>query len=231
MKTAIQSLSTINLIDVARSAPDLTGGYTWTVTFLEDHSYLHRGDLPPFQYVSALSGGSGNLPKITISELRKGTWKEVQRIQISAGDTSVDPSSSFKLSFMGESTNDILALPLGGSTCLGSTAAKQIITTSTKDTIGIGWDNSVSPLTSFTITYEGHTTSRLMANTGSCTDVAKSIEIELEKLPHLYEISVSGTDSSNQDQGCIWIVTFESVLGNPNLLEGKCSDYMFNFTP
>jgi hypothetical protein len=62
----------------------------------------------------------------------------------------------FKLRFEGEETGDILALPLGGNTCLGSTKAKQIITTSTVDTSGAGGDDSVSHLTTFALIYEGH---------------------------------------------------------------------------
>ena len=206
---------------VTRSEATPVGGYTWTISFLDDVSHVHRGDLPDINVISSLAGGSGKMPMVVVKELRKGTWKEVQQISITAGGSMVHPASTFRLRFKGESTNDILALPLGGATCLGSTRAKQIITTTTEDTSNVGGDSAVSPLTSFTLTYGGQTTSKIGANNVSCSDAALKIELELEKLPLLHDISVSGSESNQNDDGCIWVVTFESVMGNPELLKGK----------
>lgn len=227
LKTAIEALNTTTNIDVVRSDSDLRGGYTWVISFLEDETHLQRGDLPLFNVVSSLGGGAGHTPNITITEIRKGTKKEVQRISITAGGLYVDPASKFVLSFMGESTSSISAQPLGGLTCLGSTFAKQVITTSTEDTIGEGGDNAVSPLTTFKLHYDGYSTSVISANSGSCVDKAEIIKMELRKLPPLYEVSVSGSDSGNNDEGCTWIVDFESVMGNPELLSGKYILYSF----
>ena len=150
----MQDLNSIGEIDVSRSEKSVVGSYTWNISFLEDLAGTNYGDVAELQVVSNLFGGSGSEPTVKVEEVRKGTWKEVQRISISAGGLGVDPLSSFRLEFLGQTTNDILALPLGGTTCLGSTAAKQLIRTSTEDTSTGGGDDTVSPLTTFTITYK-----------------------------------------------------------------------------
>ena len=182
---------------------------------------MYRGDMPLFVIQSSLIGASGQNPSIVVSEKRKGTKKEVQTITIDGGGNAVDPDSSFRLRFEGEETEDIFALPIGGSTCLGSTKAKQIITTGTEDTSGVGGDDSVSHLTAFALSYDGHTTSYIMANAGTCEDTSAIIASELITLPQLYEVSVSGSDTGAGDQGCSWVVTFLSVMGNPELMTGK----------
>ena len=112
-------------------------------------------------------------------------------------------------------------MPIGGSTCLGSTKAKQIITTSTVDTSGVGGDDSVSHLTYFALSYEGHTTSKILANSGSCDETSDVIASELMRLPPLYEVDVTGIDTPAGDQGCSWTVTFLSAVGNPELMTGE----------
>ena len=145
----------------------------------------------------------------------------MQTISIDGGGDNVDPTSAFKLRFGGEVTGDIPALPMGGSTCLGSTKAKQIITTSTVDTSGIGGDDSTSHLTSFPLSYEGYTTSKIMANAASCEETSNVIATELMRLPPLYEVGVSGEDTAADDEGCSWTVTFLSAVGNPELMKGE----------
>lgn len=157
MKKELDALSSIARIHVERTPLDIVGGCTWTVSFLEDASRLHRGDMPELVAHSLLTGTPGESPSIVVTEERKGTIKEVQTITVDGGDgDNADLTSSFKLRFECEETGDILALPLGGNTCLGSTKAKQIITTSTVDTSGAGGDDSVSHLTTFALIYEGH---------------------------------------------------------------------------
>ena len=130
------------------------------------------------------------------------------KISIVAGGEKVDPSSTFRLSFMGEPTNEILALPFGGSSCLGSTLAKQILTSTTENTSGEGGNSSVSPLTFFSLSYRSHKISNITANSGSCSKQALLIEKELELLPGLYDVIVSGSNSNKNDMGCVWIITF-----------------------
>ncbi len=220
MKTMLQELNSISIVDIRRSEATVVGGYTWTISFVEDSKGTHRGDVPALEVVSSLLGGSGVSPSIIVDEVRKGTFKEVQRISVSAGGAGVDSQSSFKLSFQGESTGDILALPLGGTTCLGSKVAKQVITTSTEDTSTAGGDDTVSPLTMFSIHYKGYVTSLIDANVGSCADTANIIALELSKLPVLQDVSVSGQSTNTGDEGCEWEISLLSVTGNPDLMEG-----------
>lgn len=175
-----------------------------------------------FEVKSYLTGTPGGThPSIVVEETRKGTEREVQMIRVDAGGDAgvVDPASTFRIAFGGEVTGDIPALPLGGSTCLGSKKAKQIITTSTADTSGVGGDDSVSHLTTFALLYEGHATGSLIANGVSCEDTAHEIASELMKLPPLYEVDVSGESSDAGDEGCVWVVTFLSVMGNPEIMK------------
>ena len=223
MKNALQQLGTIGLLDVERSDATAVGGHTWTISFVEDLARTHRGDMQELSIHSNLTGGSGKTPTITVEEGRKGTIKEVQKISISTSSASVDPTSSFKLRFQGQTTGDILALPINGTTCLGSTAAKQIITTSTEDTSTEGGDNTVSPHTIFVIWHDGFRTSPIAANNGTCEDTASVIAHELTKLPPLQSVAASGQSSSAGDEGCVWEITLLSVIGNPDLLQGSSS--------
>lgn len=221
MKESLKKLDSIASIDVSRSEPNNIGGFTWTISFLEDSDETHRGDMKEFQTVSYLSSGTDLSPTIEVKEIRKGTYKEVQKISIFAGGDYVDAKSSFNLRFNGEITADILALPAGGSTCLGSTAAKQVITTSTEDTISEGGDDTVSPLTMFAISYKEYETNRITANNATCEEKSLEIASELMRLPPLKEVNVSGADSGAKDGGCIWVVSLLGVIGNPELFKGK----------
>ena len=167
-----------------------------------------------------LSGGSGLKPTITVSEVVKGTYQEVQTITVIAGSGYVNSTSSFKLKFGDETTNPILALPVGGTSCLGSVRAKQIITTTTEDTSGSGGDRAVSPLTSFVLSYQSYSTSPIQANISSCEKTATIISNELAFIPPLKEIVVLGLSSGQNDGGCNWTITLLGVQGNPELIEG-----------
>ena len=228
MKQILQDISSIGPIDVSRDGPSQVGGYSWNISFLENVDISHHGDVPEMTVSSSLVAGDGADPQAIVTETRKGTFKEVQRISISAGGISVDPSSSFKLEFNGETTGDILALPMNGSTCLGSTASKQLITTSTEDTSSSGGDESVSILTEFTISYKEYTTGQIRANMDSCSNTAAVIEYELSRLPPLNRVVVSGEDNVGVDGGCKWEVTLLSVTGNPELFQGTFSNHFYN---
>ncbi len=233
VKKSLEDLSSIGLVDVSRSEATVVGGYTWTISFVDDLNGTHVGDEEAFVAVSSLTGGSGVLPSITVEELRKGTVKEVQRISISAGGgVSVDPNSSFKLHFEGQTTNDILALPINATTCLGSKTAKQIITVSTEDTSTEGGDDTVSPHTQFELHYEDFKTQPIFANKNSCEDTALVIANALMQLPPLQTVSVVGQSSGLGDEGCIWEVSLLSATGNPDLLQGTCiCCYIFYVLP
>lgn len=220
-KSALSDLTAIRHIAVSRSPGDNVGGYSWTVSFLDDVSHYHQGDLPGLTTISNLVGGSGYEPQITVTELRKGTVKEVQVISVTAGGGIVDTSSSFCLKFGGQITNDILAIPADGLSCSGTRAAQQVITTSTEDTTGGGGDNAISPLTNLALLYGGSSTNSFSANEGSCETTASIIEVELERLPNFHDVTVTGTDSGMGLGGCIWVVTFNSFIGNPAMLEGE----------
>lgn len=222
MKQYLETLSTIGEVNVKRSPVSIVGGYVWTVSFIDDMNGTHRGDMPEFQISSNLAGGSGTAPSIQVKETMKGTAKEVQRISISAGGEGVDPSSSFKLEFQGQTTNDILALPIDGSTCLGATTAKQLITSSTEDTSTEGGDETVSPLTFFELHYEGFKTTRVAANNGTCQESGSTIADALLQLPVLQNVSVKGQSSGLDDEGCVWEISLLSATGNPSLIQGNC---------
>lgn len=70
------------------------------------------------------------------------------------------------------------------------------------DTSGVGGDDSVSHLTLFTLSYEGQTTSKIMANLEFCEETSNVIASELMSLPPLYEVDVSGMSTPSVDEGC-----------------------------
>lgn len=220
MKSTIESLESIGLVDITRSNINVVGGASWSISFLDDATRIHQGNMPEFLTHSSLTGGSGKVPSIVVQETRKGTVKEVQSVVISAGGSSVNALSKFKLSFIGEETNDILALPAGGTTCLGSKYSKQIITSKTENTSGEGGDDTVSPLTTFVLLYGDYNSSPISANNGTCVDTASVISTVLMNLSPLNNITVSGKDSGLNDKGCVWIVSLLGVVGNPELLQG-----------
>ena len=212
VKMALEGLTTVEEVKVSRTEGSSVGGYTWFVTF------LNVGYLPAIIPLSKLAGGSGHSPTIVASEIRKRTVQEVQTIRVLAGGDAVNSSSTFRLSFMGQSTGEIRALPLGGASCLGSTSARQFIISSTEDTSEIGGDDTVSPLTQFKLGFNGYETGKIHANAAPCSDTANKIQLELNNIPPLSEVAVSGGPSGVDDGGCVWIVTFRNVDGNPELL-------------
>lgn len=80
VKKELEALSSIARIHVERTPLDIVGGCTWTVSFLEDGSRLHRGDMLELVATSFLTGTPGESPSIVVTEERKGTIKEVQTL-------------------------------------------------------------------------------------------------------------------------------------------------------
>ena len=77
-----------------RTPLDLVGACSWTVSFLEDISRIHRGDMLLLQVVSSLNGSPGHTPSIVVAEQRKGTT-------INGGGGNVDPTSMFRAKISG----------------------------------------------------------------------------------------------------------------------------------
>ena len=121
MKSALEALDSIGTVDVARSATDLLGGYEWTVSFL-----TNEGDLPMFQTISHLSG---NASEVVVTETRKGTFKAIHELNVSASGTV---SGTFSLGFRGVSTDPISVSPTaflnGSGTCddVGNQLAEEL---------------------------------------------------------------------------------------------------------
>ena len=98
VKDELEGLSSIATVHVERTPFDIVGGCAWTISFLEDGSRLHRGDMPLLVVDSSLSGTPGESPTIIVAEERKGTIKEVQTITVDGGSgVNVDPTSQKSL--------------------------------------------------------------------------------------------------------------------------------------
>jgi hypothetical protein len=220
MKMRLQELASIGEVEVNRSKCSPVGGCTWTISFLDDLKGTNRGDMEEFTIISNLYSGSDLKPSIEVKEVQKGTFKEVQKISVLAGGLLVNPLTHFKLEFEGQITGDIQAAPLDGTSCLGSTLAKQVISTSTEDTSSIGGDNTVSRLTMFTIIYKGFETIPIHANIGNCTKTASTIKEELLLIPYFHEVQVFSKQSDKDDEGCEWEVIILSITGTPESFQG-----------
>ena len=73
LKEAIEMLPTLNKVDISRSNVRDNGGHAWTMSLLDDESHRYRGDEPDFLVNSSLTDRSGQVPSMTVKELRKGT--------------------------------------------------------------------------------------------------------------------------------------------------------------
>lgn len=113
-------------IAVSRVGPDAQRGYTWTVTFLSDYARTFEGDLNDFAYVSSLTG---DVPVIDVLEVRKGTRKEVQRIDVSTTNMVLN-TTMMMLEYNGQLTGGIAVRPSNG-TCNSAIVEVQTITSST----------------------------------------------------------------------------------------------------
>lgn len=221
MKMHLQQLDSIGHVEVTRSKSSPVGGYTWTISFLHDFKGTNHGDMQDFSIISYLGGGrAGSIPSVVVEEVRKGTWKEVQKISVLAGGVTVSPITHFKLDFEGQTTGNIKAAPLNGTVCLSSKLAKQVISTSTDDTSSIGGDRTVSPLTTFTIIYKSFETVPIHANIGDCTKAALKIEEELLLISYFHEVHVSGKQTNKHDEGCEWEVIILGITGTLESLQG-----------
>jgi hypothetical protein len=199
----------------------LQGGYTWTVSFLEDFTSADEGDLPAFIFTSSLA--TGTLYSVTISW--PGTIKTIQSITVSSTATPVTEADTFTLSYLGATTGlipiNFPTVPASSSySCDGNTRAVQMIQTSTVDTTQTGGDNTVSPLLSFTISYGSMTTVSILAqNDPTCIAQGTAIQTALQALPTFYSVTVASAVDGLNDLGCMWTITFNTVSGNIPLLK------------
>jgi hypothetical protein len=247
MKGFLESLDSIpgGTLAVSRSGPDLQrgehfsnlrqpmsacadvvvlgrrAGYSWTVSFLEDYNRTHEGDLPLMNVAS--NGLSGVSATVNITEHRKGSIKAVQYVSVSTAAAHVSNDSYFQLSFRNQSTKWIPAAPINGS-CDRRQQEVQTITASTIDTTGSGGDDTVSPLTQFTIVYGSYESAAIYANPsfGDCSIAAANIKSELQNWPEFYLVTVDYA-STGEDEGCIWTITFNSAAGNVPMLKVRAT--------
>jgi hypothetical protein len=112
-------------VAVSRVGPDAQRGYTWSVTFLSDYARTFEGDLNPFTYNATRLTGLG--ASATTKEVRKGTYKEVQRIDVTG---TVAATTMMQLVYNGYTTDGIKVSPASGL-CTSSITEVQTITSST----------------------------------------------------------------------------------------------------
>ena len=103
-------------VAVSRSGPDYEGGYVWTVSFLDDANRTWEGDVSPFT-VDAQAKLLGRDAKAEVAELRKGTLKEIQTLNVTRGGENDTKNDYFYLNFRGATTGKIWAAsdPLDGT--------------------------------------------------------------------------------------------------------------------
>lgn len=213
-------------IAVSRSGPDLKRGYTWTISFLDDvnrtfegtsvaetssNTHIFPGDVPLFTVASTayLNGMNAN---VTITEIRKGTIKEVQLLNV----TSTSPSLGvFHLTFRGATTGAIRAGPDINGDCAKATREVQRISSMTNDMTSEGGDATVSVHTTFRLMLGNEVTNHIYANpsVGDCKPIAKVIKAELESFFSIYSVRVSHSLPIASEE-CNWDVTFVSASGN-----------------
>ena len=112
LKRALEDMSPSFYVSVSRSdGPSIVGGYKWTVSFLDDVTQTHVGNLPEIVAISSLTGGSGYIPTIKVREEHRGTQQEVQMISVISGGDEVHELSSFKLSFWGRGYGKYIGSP------------------------------------------------------------------------------------------------------------------------
>jgi len=222
MKDALEQLSTIPVgsISVSRSDVDTQGGYTWTVTFLPDAQVpdTHAGVLPEITYTDTGLSSTGT---IAVATTRPGTVVETQTLTVTKGGGAVNAAAAFKLKFDGEETSSI-TYP---ASCDGIVREQQLISTRTVDTTSIGGDNSVSELTSFTVTYAGETSGSM--TTGSANDCATqgaAIESALELMTVFAGGVTVGASAGSSD--CDFTVTFDSIDGDMTSLLQVTGSYL-----
>ncbi|KAH8049142.1 hypothetical protein JL722_12143 [Aureococcus anophagefferens] len=214
LANALQSLPQIpdGTVAVTRTGPDFELGYVWTVSFLDDVNRTFEGDVSPLTVSSSTYLGGQNA-QVDVAELRKGTVKEIQRLNVTRTSNKDD---AFYLTFRGETTGAIYASPDKLDKSCGSAEYEvQQVRVATQDTTSAGGDGTVSPRTTFRLSYGSETTDYIYANdgTGDCSVAAGEIETELEKFDAFYQVDVSYS-ATVAAQECWWNVTFSSSPGN-----------------
>lgn len=160
------------------------------------------------------NGLSGTGATVNITEVRKGTFKAIQYVSVSTTASSVSNDTEFQFQFKNQVTGWIPAAAVNGS-CNRRQQAVQTITSSTIDTTASGGDDTVSPFTTFTLIYDGEQSNAIYANPnfGDCSIAAAAIKSELQNWPEFYLVTVT-YQSTGQDEGCVWTITFNSAIGN-----------------
>jgi hypothetical protein len=90
MKFALQDISTIGDVKVSRNGPNGIGSYDWVITFIENSGKLQK----LVGQVTTLSGQTTDDGRIDVNIIQNGTAPQL--------------SGTFKLSFRGETTSDII---------------------------------------------------------------------------------------------------------------------------
>ena len=135
--------------------------------------------MPEFVKVGgSLPTGTG--ADVTVVETRKGTMKKVLELVVNARMVEWVLTHTSTITFDSVTTNDIKLLP-SATGCDGDLREIQKITTTTADTTSTGGDATVSPLTTFTLSYAGETTEAIYAQTRGQAD-ARSRK-RLSRLP------------------------------------------------
>ena len=227
VKEALENLSTIpeNSLAVSRAGPDLRRCYNWTIEFLVDSNNTHVGDIPLFETITTSLTGLHS--RIEVTEVVKGTKKEVQQISIlkSESTASVHENTTIALRFKGEETVPITITPNRTSnTCNTAITEVQRITSSTIDTKSVRSEGtskvsgfSQLRLSHYSVIHGTEMTSWISLNPftspGDCTIVASVIESELESFDAFGQLTVTAT-STGVSEGCYWDIQFYSAIGN-----------------
>jgi hypothetical protein len=102
VQTELETLPGVGSLNVQRTVhPDPQRGYIWTVSFVGDEG--DRNNILAY-YANTLTGTGAT---VTVDEIRKGTWKEVQKVTISETSNGNVPKGTFRLKF-----ENITTLPI-----------------------------------------------------------------------------------------------------------------------
>ena len=231
-ESALESMA-LNIIPpgtirVSREGPDPQLGYTWTISFLSDYARTFEGDLSPFVFIGSGSSLTGTDSKGVVTEVRKGTIKEIQQIALTS-TTNLNSSTVMQLEYGGQVTHPISVLFKNGM-CNSSQTEIQTISTKTVDTTTSGGDDQVSQSLYFRLIYGMEMTSWIAANPngqGNCALVAVNITTRLETdIPEFNGgVSVTGQSDSLSSQTCTWTVVFVGTIGDINQLQVQTADF------
>jgi hypothetical protein len=208
-------------VAVTRTGPDNQLGYAWTISFLENYARTFEGDIP------LLTIQSGHLltgieAKVTVNEVRKGTFKEIQQIAVKTTSLHIGNSTVMELSYKNQTTIPIYLKPGSSSSCDSSVVEVQTITSSTIDTSLQGGDHEVSMYLEFRLIYDNEITGWIKANqfsSSDCSSAAGKIQEAIETLSVFPEVVVRGESLNSIQMSCVWTITFVSSQGDISQLQ------------